>query len=120
MVVNLSSKVAAKIRAVLPLMYNCEADYLKRMVTTDSFGANEISFVADGKISGLHIGKGDSGFVPDIVGDKEWSQVTYIFYCLTDKEIKLRDKIQANGLTLSVISIWKFEDVNIIGLGEEL
>lgn len=120
MVGNLSFKVAAKIRKVLPLMYNCEANYLSKQVSEDNYGAKVISFTNQGKISGLHIGKGDTGFVPDIVGDKEWNQVSYIFYCVTNTNIKLGDKIEANGLSLSVISIWRFEEVNIIGLGEEL
>lgn len=120
MVGNLSFRIAAKIRKILPKMYNCEATYHKRTVSADSYGAEQISFTNSGKISGLHIGKGDAGFVPDIVGDKEWNQVTYVFYCITDTDIKLKDKIEANGLNLSVISIWRFEQVNIIGLGEEL
>lgn len=120
MVGDLSFKVAAKIRKFLPRMYNCEATYYKKEIGVDKYGAEQTTFTDSGKISGLHIGKGDASFVPDIVGDKEWSQVTYVFYCITDVEIKLKDKIEANGLNLSVISIWKFEDVNIIGLGEEL
>lgn len=120
MVGNLSFKIATKVRKILPKMYNCEATYLKRVVSADRYGAEQVNYTNEGKIFGLHIGRADAGFVPDIVGDKEWSQVTYIFYCVTNADIKLNDKIEANGLSLSVISIWRFEQVNILGLGEEL
>lgn len=120
MVNNLPLKIANKIKKVLPIMFNCEANYLQRLVETDSSGAEEISFVNQGKIQGLHIGKGDASLVPDITGDKEWNQISYVFYCITDIDIKLRDKIEVNNLSLSVVSLWKFENINIVGLGDEL